>query len=318
MIEKSSRIVVTGATGFLGRHVMAELEKRGYKNVIGLGSKDYDLTEQFEVRQMFKEQKPDAVVHLAAYVGGILANKSYPADFNYRNLAINTSVIHEAWKSGVKKFLTVIGGCSYPATASSPISEDQLWNGYPQPESAPYSLAKAMAYEQCKAYRRQYDFNAIVLVPGNIYGPHDNFSLQNSHVIPALIRKFYEAKQKGTVEVVCWGSGNPTRDFVYVGDAAEALVIALEKYEGEDLVNISSGTETSIKSLVEAIAELVGYKGKIVWDASKPDGQMRKVFDNTRMKSLLGFECKTPLRQGLQKTIGWFSANYGKKGTIRL
>ena len=315
---KEKKIVVTGATGFLGRHVMETLKAKGYTNVKGLGSKDYDLTEQSEVRRMFKEQKPEILIHLAAYVGGIGANKAFPADFSYRNLAINTAVIHEAWNSGVQKLLTVIGGCSYPAKAQSPIKEEELWNGYPQHESAPYSLAKAIAAEQAKAYRKQYGLNAIVLVPGNIYGPYDNFSLENSHVIPALIRRFYEAKKSGTEEVTCWGSGKPTRDFVYAGDAAECMVKALEEYNGSDIVNISSSTETSIKELVETIAGIVGYNGKIAWDTSKPDGQLRKIFDNTRMKRLLGFECRTSLKEGLQKTIKWFEENYGKKGAVRL
>lgn len=315
---KSKKVVVTGATGFLGRHFVEALKARGYTNITGLSSSDYDLTEQSEARKMFKEQKPQILVHFAAYVGGIGANRAYPADFIYRNLAINTNVIHEAWKAGVEKFLTVMGGCSYPAKAQSPIKEEELWNGYPQPESAPYSLAKAMSYEQCKAYRRQYGFNAIVLVPGNVYGPYDNFSLENAHVIPALIRKFYEAKSKGLSEITAWGSGKPTRDFVYAGDAAGCLAKALEEYDGNEIVNISNSTETSIKELVDAIARSVGYKGKIKWDTSKPDGQMRKVFDNSRMKSTLNFECRTSLEEGLKKTIRWFEENYNKKGTVRL
>jgi GDP-L-fucose synthase len=315
---KDKKIVVTGATGFLGRHVIEALKARGYSSVKGLGSKDYDLTEQSEVRRMFAEQKPAIVIHLAAYVGGIGANKAFPADFCYRNLAINTSVIHEAWKSGVQKLLTVIGGCSYPAKAASPIKEEELWNGYPQPESAPYSLAKAISAEQAKAYRRQYGFNAIVLVPGNVYGPYDNFSLESAHVIPALIRKFHQAAVEGKKEVVCWGSGSPTRDFVYAGDVAKCMVKALEEYNGSDIVNISSSTETSIRKLAETIARLTGYKGKLVWDTSKPDGQMRKVFDNTRMKSLLGFECTTSLEEGLMKTVEWFEENCTKAGAVRL
>jgi len=315
---KSKKIVVTGSTGFLGRHLIEALARKGYKNVKGLSSKDYDLTDQNKVRRMFDEQKPQVLIHLAAYVGGIGANKAYPADFLYRNLAINTNVMHEAWKSGVEKLLTVIGGCSYPAKAQSPIKEEELWNGYPQPESAPYSLAKAMSVEQAKAYRKQHGFNAVVLIPGNMYGPYDNFSLENSHVVPALIRKYHEAKVKSTPEIEAWGSGKPTRDFVYAGDVAECLVKALEEYNSSDPINISSGTETSIKELVETIAKLVGYKGKIVWDASKPDGQMRKVFDVAKMRAILGFECKTSLEEGLRKTIEWFQQNYDKKGAVRL
>ncbi len=314
---KEKKIVVTGATGFLGKHVMAQLDKSGYINVVGLGSKDYNFLEQSQVRQMFNDLKPDVVIHLAAYSGGILANKNYPADFCYRNLIINTEMIHQASINKVEKFLTVMGGCSYPGKASSPISEEELWNGYPQQESAPYSLAKAIASLQCKSYRKQYGLNAIVLVPGNIYGPYDNFSLENSHVIPGLIRKFYEATIRKEKQVMCWGSGRTVRDFVYVEDAAECLVYSLETYDNEKLVNISIGTGVSIKDLANTIAELTGFTGDIVWDTSKPDGQLVKVFDATRMKEVLKFECKTTLRDGLKKTLNWFSENYDKK-TIRL
>jgi len=307
---KEKKILVTGATGFLGTNLVNHLHKSGYKNIIALSSKDYDLTEQQQVRKMFSENKPDIVIHLAAYVGGILANKMYPADFAYRNLIINTMVMHEASKSGVEKFVTCIGGCSYPAKAESPISESTLFEGYPQKESAPYSLAKGMSAVQANAYRQQYNLNAITLVPGNMYGPYDNFHPSYSHVIPGLIRRFYEAKINNLSEVVVWGSGKPTRDFVYVEDVADCIIKAMKTYNGSDLINISSGTETSIKELVETIAELMNYKGKIVWDTTKPDGQMRKIFDTRRMKEILGFECKTSLREGLRKTIGWFEENY--------
>src|SRR3989338_5041300 len=306
------KIVVTGSTGFLGTNIMSQLKKQGYKNVVGLSSKDYDLVEQSQVRKMFKDHRPNIVIHLAAYVGGILANKNYTADFCYKNLIINTSVIHEACQFGVNKFVTCIGGCSYPADAVSPISEDMLFKGLPQRESAPYSLAKAMSVIQSNAYRRQYGMNAITLVPGNMYGPHDNYTKENSHVIPGLIRRFYEAKKNSLPEVVVWGSGKPTRDFVYVEDVAECIVKATEAYSGQEIINISSGTETSVKQLVETISSLVDYKGKIVWDTTKPDGQMRKVFDVIRMKKLLGFECKTILEDGLKKTIKWFEENYNK------
>jgi GDP-L-fucose synthase len=258
---------------------------------------------------MFAEHKPDVLFHLAGLIGGIGANKTRPADFCYENLVMGTTVLHESWKAGVKKYLTVMGGCSYPAKAPSPIKESELFNGYPQMESAPYSLAKAMSAVQAEAYRRQHGFNAIVLVPGNIYGPYDNFDLNNSHVIPALIRKFLQAKTEGKAEVPAWGTGKPTRDFVYVTDVCEAILLAAEKYDSSDIVNISSGLTVTIKELTETVAQLTGYEGRVVWDTTKPDGQMFKGFDVTRMRETLGYECRTPLREGLKKTIDWYRAN---------
>jgi GDP-L-fucose synthase len=258
---------------------------------------------------MLAEHKPDAVFHLAGLIGGIGANKARPADFCYQNLLMGTMLLHESYKAGVKKYITVMGGCSYPAKAPSPIKETELFNGYPQMESAPYSLAKAMSAVQAEAYRRQHGFNAIVLVPGNLYGPHDNFDLNNSHVIPALIRKYLEARASGQTEVPAWGTGRPTRDFVYIDDVCEALLLAAEKYDGSDIINLSSGTTVTIKELTETVAELTGYQGRVVWDTSKPDGQMFKGFDVTRMKQILGYECRTTLREGLKKTIEWYRAN---------
>jgi GDP-L-fucose synthase len=219
-------------------------------------------------------------------------------------------MLHESWKAGAQKYITLIGGCSYPATAPSPITESELWNGYPQPESAPYSLAKSMSVLQAQAYRRQHGFNAVVLVPGNVYGPYDNFDLQTSHVIPALIRKLHEARLNGQEEVVAWGTGKPVRDFIYIEDACEAIVLATEIYNDGEIMNISSGVQTTIQELVEMIAELTGYRGRVGWDASKPDGQMYKGFDVTRMQEWLGYQCRTTLREGLKKTIDWFEANY--------
>ncbi len=258
---------------------------------------------------MLQQYKPDLVIHLAGLVGGIGANRERPADFNYTNLLMGTTMLHESWKAGVKKYITTIGGCSYPAHAPSPIKETELFNGYPQKESAPYSLAKAMSVVQAQAYRQQHGFNAVVLVPGNLYGPYDNFDLKNSHVIPALIRKYTEAKAAQKTEVSAWGSGRPTRDFIYIADACDAILKAAEHYDAADIINISSGQTVTIKELTETIAQLVGFKGRVVWDTSKPDGQMEKGFDVTRMKQLLGFECRTSLRDGLQKTIDWFQAN---------
>jgi GDP-L-fucose synthase len=266
---------------------------------------------------MFTEIQPDIVVHLAAYVGGILANRNYPADFIYRNLTINTQVIHEASVFGVEKLMTCIGGCSYPNAAQSPISEESLFNGLPTKESAPYSMAKAVGFLQVKSYREQYNLNGIVLVPGNAYGPYDNFSRDNSHVIPGLIRKIYDAKKSKEKRFVVWGTGKPVRDFVYIQDVVDGLIKALEEYNGPDLINISSGIPTSIKGLVELIAKLSDFDGEIVWDAGKPDGKAYKVFDVTRMRNVLNYECRTSLKEGLEKTIEWFNQNYGK-GIVRL
>jgi GDP-L-fucose synthase len=304
------RILVTGSTGFIGRNLTPMLEKAQYQ-LLAPRRSDYDLTEQDHVRRLFADTHPDIVFHLAGLVGGILVNKEKPAQFCYQNLIMGTTVLHEAWRAGVGKYIGLIGGCSYPAEAPSPISEKELWNGYPQSESAPYSVAKKMTVTLAQSYRRQYGFNAIILVPGNIYGPEDNFDLENSHVIPALIRKFHKAKLSGQDEVVAWGSGKPIRDFIYIQDACEAILLAASKYDGSEIINISSGVQTSIGELVLTIAELVGYTGKIRWDTSKPDGQMFKGFDVTRMREWLGYSCQTSLREGLAKTIAWFESNYG-------
>lgn len=306
---KDASVLVTGAGGFVGRNLVELMRARGIKPVTPKRA-SFDLLEQTQVRRLLAETKLEVVFHLAGLVGGIGANRDRPAEFNYQNLMIGTMALHEAWRAGVKKFVTLMGGCSYPAKAPSPIKETELFNGYPQKESAPYSLAKAMSAVQAQAYRRQYGFNAIVLVPGNLYGPHDNFDLNNSHVIPALIRKYTEAKKSGAREVVAWGTGRPVRDFIYVQDACEAILLAAEKYDGADLINISSGQPVTIKELTEMIAELVGFEGSVVWDTSKPDGQMEKGFDVTRMKQVLGFECRTSLREGLRQTIAWFAENH--------
>jgi GDP-L-fucose synthase len=259
---------------------------------------------------MFAENRPEIVYHLAGLIGGILANKERPAEFCYQNLLMGTMVLHESWQSGVQKYISLIGGCSYPSTAPSPIKEIELWNGYPQSESAPYSVAKKMSVVQAEAYRRQYGFNAIILTPGNLYGPHDNFDLRNAHVIPAMIRKFHEAKRTEQDEVVVWGSGKPVRDFVYIGDACEAILRAAETYDGDEIINLSSGIQTTVKELVETIAKLTRFEGNLRWDDSKPDGQMFKGFDVTRMRDWLGYQCRTSLRDGLQKTISWFECNH--------
>ncbi len=302
------KVLVTGGGGFVGKNLLPIL-RREYAEVVAPKRCEFDLLDPTAVRVMFEEHNPDLVFHLAGKVGGILANRDFPADFCRENMLLAANVVDAAWRAGAKKFVTLIGGCSYPANAPSPICEDELWCGYPQPESAPYSLAKAMGVELCKSYRRQHGFDAIVLVPGNIYGPHDNFDLQSSHVIPALIRKYLEAQIAGAKQVTAWGTGKPLRDFVYVGDACEGIALGARIHSGEEIINISSGTRVSIRELVETTAELCGFEGEIVWDSSKPDGQMDKGFDVSRMRSLLGFQCRTNLREGLLKTIEWYRAN---------
>jgi len=302
------RVLVTGASGFVGRNLVPLVERTGCE-VIAPTRQECNLLEQDQVRRLLADARPHLVFHLAGLIGGILANKRFPGDYCYQNLLMGTLMLHEAWRAGVEKYITLIGGCSYPATAPSPIPETELWNGYPQPESAPYSLAKKMSVVQAQAYRQQYGFNAVVLAPGNLYGPYDNFDLENSHVIPALIRKLSEARINAQDEVVVWGSGKPIRDFIYVEDACQAIILAAEAYNSSEIVNISSGVQTTIKELAEIIAELTGYRGRIRWDASKPDGQMYKGFDVTRMRKRLGYDCRTSLREGLKKTIAWFESN---------
>jgi len=302
------RILITGSSGFIGRNLVAFLADLGIRPITPAHA-EFNLLEQSDIRRLMTTYQPEIVFHLAGLVGGILANKQRPADFCYENLFIGSNVLHEAQRSGVKKFITLIGGCSYPATAKNPIRESELWMGYPQPESAPYSLAKAMSVVLTQSYRQQYDFDGIVLVPGNVYGPHDNFNLNSSHVIPALIRKFHTAALEGKTEVAVWGAGKAIRDFIFVEDVCRAIWRAAETYSGGDIINISSGIPCSIRELAELVAEITGYTGRIFWDRSKPEGQMEKIFENTRMRDVLDIECITPLREGLEKTIAWFRAN---------
>lgn len=315
----NERIVVTGASGFLGRHLLPLLQARyGAERVVGLSSRDYDLMDRAAVRRMFAEQRPDVLFHLAAYSGGIGANRAFPADFYFRNTVLTALAFEEAARAGVRKLIYTMGGCSYPATAASPISEDQMWNGYPQPESAGYSAAKKMGIVASRSYRAQHGLNSVVLIPGNMYGEYDNFRNEESHVVPAMIRRYSEARRNNVPRVVMWGSGSPERDFVYAGDVAAALVWFVENYDSSEPVNISSGTRTSIRELAETIGRHTGYQGQIEWDRTKPDGQMIKIFDVTRMHGL-GLRCATSLDEGLARTIRWLEANYDQHGDgIRL
>jgi GDP-L-fucose synthase len=304
------RVLVTGASGFIGQN-LTPLLLESKADLICPSHADADLTIPSDVSRLFSEVRPEVVIHLAGLVGGILANRDEPATYAHQNLLMGTLPIHEAWRAGVSKYVTLIGGCSYPATAPSPIAESDLWNGYPQPESAPYSLAKRMAVVLAQAYRKEHGLNAVVLVPGNVYGPFDNFNLRRSHVIPALIRKFHEAREAGVGEVIAWGSGKPVRDFVYVEDACEAILLAAAQYNDPDIINISSGQETTIRELVETVSAVTGYSGRIAWDATKPDGQLKKGFDVTRMHERLRYDCRTTLRAGLERTFTWYEANIG-------
>jgi len=310
------KILITGSSGFLGRHILSQFEKlRGYQ-IISIASKNYNLLSENEVIKMFEEIRPQYVVHLAAKSGGIKSNRLKSAEYYYENNLLITLTFHFAYKYNVKKILVPMGGCSYPAQARSPIKEDGMWEGYPQKESAGYSMAKKMALVLSQTYADQYQFNSSVIVPGNLYGEYDNFSLEESHVIPAMIRKFYEAKTKAIEELNFWGTGKPQRDFVYAGDVAALFPYFLLEYQGTSPVNISTGISTTIKELAEMIADLVGYQGRIRWDASQPDGQMVKIFSTEKLHSL-GKSCPTKLETGLKRTIQWFIQNYSQ-GKVRL
>ena len=308
----ATKVLLTGATGFLGRHARPVLEAHyGTSNVTCVSSADYDLMNPVEVDRALSDHKPEIIVHLAAYSGGIGANRAYPADFYYRNTLLTALMFDAAARHKVRKLVYPMGGCSYPATAKSPISEDQLFNGYPQNESAGYSTAKMMGIVASRSYRSQHGLDSSVIIPGNMYGEYDNFSRLDSHVVPAMVRRYYEAMLDDIEQVAMWGTGTPQRDFVYAADVAKLLPYFIERYDSSEPVNISSGTTTAIKTLAEKIAELVDYKGEIVWDANKPDGQMVKIFDTTKLASL-GLSCDTPLDEGLKNTIGWLGAHYAR------
>ncbi len=308
------RVLLTGATGFLGRHTLPVLQARyGADAVVGVSSKDYDLMRPDQVDRMLSDHKPEILVHFAAYSGGIGANRAYPADFYFRNTILTALAFDAAARHKVRKMVYPMGGCSYPAKAVSPIDESQLWNGYPQAESAGYSTAKMMGTVASRSYRAQYGLDSTVIIPGNMYGEYDNFSPLDSHVVPAMVRRYYEAQLNGVDTVTMWGTGAPKRDFVYAADVAKLIPFFIESYDSSDPVNVSSGVETPIKELAETIARLVEFRGRIEWDSDKPDGQMVKIFATGRLKSL-GLSCDTPLEQGLRRTIDWFARNYAGAG----
>lgn len=306
---QNKRITVTGGSGFLGSFVVEKLRERGATDIFIPRSADYDLRTREGIDRMLTDACPDIIIHLAALAGGIGANRARPAEFFYDNLMMGVPLLHRAWETGVEKFVAVGSICSYPKFTPLPFKEENLWNGYPEETNAPYGLAKKMLLVQAQAYRQQYGFNTIYLMPVNLYGPRDNFDLQTSHVIPALIRKCIEAQERGDTQIVAWGDGSPTREFLYAADAAEGIVTAAEKYDSAEPVNLGSGQEIRIKDLLELIACLTGFEGKIVWDTSKPNGQPRRALDTSRAEQYFGWRAKTQFEEGLRETIRWYREN---------
>jgi GDP-L-fucose synthase len=303
---KDKRVLVTGGAGFLGSFVTKRLRERGCREIFIARSKDYNLVEMEAVNRLYCNAKPDIVIHLAAKVGGIGANQALPGDFFYQNLMMGVQMMEAARQKGVEKFVAIGSVCAYPKFTPVPFREDDLWNGYPEDTNAPYGLAKKMLLVQAQAYRRQYGFNAIYLLPANLYGPGENFDLETSHVIPALIRKCVEAKLSGKDRITAWGDGSPTREFLYVEDAAEGILMATEHYNQSDPVNLGSSFEISIKDLLETIVRLTGFRGRVEWDRTKPNGQPRRKLDVHRAEEHFGFRAQTPLEEGLRRTIQWY------------
>lgn len=311
------RVVVSGGHGFLGSCVVEKLRAEGCREVVAPRSRDYDLREKSDVLRLYKEARPDIFIHLAAVVGGIYANQKNPGRFFYDNAIMGLHVIESARIVGLEKFVCAGTICSYPKFTPVPFREEDIWNGYPEETNAPYGLAKKMLLVQLQAYRQQYGFNGIFLTPVNLYGPGDNFDLESSHVIPALIRKCLEAKEAHEREIVAWGTGNATREFLYVEDAAESIVLAAEKYAKPEPVNLGSGEEICIRELLELIRALTGFEGAVRWDATKPDGQPRRCLDTSRALAEFEWWAKTSLRDGIRKTITWFCNESGSKQRSR-
>ncbi len=312
------RVCVTGGAGFLGSYVVEKLKERGAKEIIVPHRRDYDLVDQASIQRLYDDilgrgsqtvLSNLVVIHLAAQVGGIGANQEHPAEFFYTNLLMGVQLLHEAWKRKVEKFVAIGTVCAYPKFTPVPFKEENLWDGYPEETNAPYGLAKKMLLVQSQAYRQQYGFNAIYLLPVNLYGPRDNFDPQTSHVIPALIRKAIEAKERGDKQIVVWSDGSPSREFLYAEDAAEGILLAAERYNRPEPVNLGAGREIRIRELAETIARLTGFEGELVWDTSKPNGQPRRALDTSQARQCFGFEAKTSLEEGLQKTIDWYRSN---------
>ncbi len=303
------RICVTGGAGFLGTHLIRNLQNRGAKDITVPTIEEYDLVKQAGIKHMLETAQPDVIIHLAAHVGGIGANMEKPAEFFYDNLMMGVQLMHESWRFGVEKFVAIGTICAYPKFTPIPFKEEHLWDGYPEETNAPYGLAKKMLLVQSQAYRQQYGFNSIFLLPVNLYGPGDNFNPASSHVIPALIRKCLEAKDRKENKIIAWGDGSPTREFIYVEDAAEGIALATIHYDESEPVNIGSSFEISIKDLLEKIARMTGFEGEIVWDTSKPNGQPRRKLDTSRAEAWFGFKAATDFETGLQRTINWYVQN---------
>lgn len=302
----NKRVVVTGGAGFLGKVVVSELKKSGCAEVFVPRSRDYDLREKEAIVRLLQQAKPDVIIHLAAVVGGIGANRENPGKFFYDNMMMGVQLIHEAHVFGVKKFVAVGTICAYPKFTPVPFKEEDLWIGYPEETNAPYGLAKKMLLVQSQAYRQQYGFNSVFLLPVNLYGPEDNFSPDSSHVIPALIKKCVDAKKNGEKMITVWGTGKASREFLYVTDAARGIVMAAEAYDKADPVNLGAGFEITIKDLVQIVVEETGFKGEVVWDATKPDGQPRRCLDTSRAEKEFGFKAQVSFKEGLRKTIAWY------------
>lgn len=302
-------VCVTGGAGFLGKVVTRKLEERGAREIFVPTLEQYDLVDPQAIDRLLDDANPDIIIHLAAHVGGIGANREHPAEFFYDNLMMGVQLMHKSWQRGVEKFVAIGTVCAYPKFTPVPFKEDDLWIGYPEETNAPYGLAKKMLLVQSQAYRDQYDFNSIFLLPVNLYGPGDNFNPQSSHVIPALIRKCVEAQEANQPSIEVWGDGSPTREFLYVEDAAEGIVMAAEFYNESLPVNLGSGNEISIKDLAEKITDLTGYRGEIIWNRDKPNGQPRRALDITRAYDKFGFRAKVDFNEGLKATIDWYLAN---------
>jgi len=315
---QGKRVVVTGGAGFLGSFVVEKLKQRGATDIFIPHIEDYNLVDRDDIRRLYKETlhgidpKNMVIIHLAANVGGIGANREHPAEFFYQNLMMGVELMHQAWQNGVGKFTAIGTVCAYPKFTPVPFKEEDLWIGYPEETNAPYGLAKKMMLVQSQAYREQYGFNSIFLLPVNLYGPRDNYNPASSHVIPALIRKAVEAQESGAKEIVAWGDGSPTREFLYVEDAAEGIIAATEKYNDSQPVNLGSGYEISIKDLTEMIIQMVGFEGKLVWDTEKPNGQPRRGLDVSRAEKYFGWHAQMPFAEGMKRTIEWFRENRDK------
>ncbi|MEW6482307.1 MAG: GDP-L-fucose synthase [bacterium] len=303
---KNKRVIVTGGAGFLGKYVVSDLKERGCENIFIPRSKDYNLTREIDVERLYKDFSTDMVIHLAAIVGGIGGNMENPGRYFYDNLVMGAMLMEYARRNNIKKFVAIGTICAYPKFTPVPFKEENLWNGYPEETNAPYGLAKKMMLVQSQAYRKQYGFNSIFLLPVNLYGPGDNFSPKSSHVIPALIKKCVDAIENKEDEIVVWGTGSPTREFFYVKDCAEGILLAAEHYNKSEPVNLGSGMEISIRDLANLIARLTGFKGEIIWDTTKPDGQPKRRLDTTKAEQEFGFKAKMDFEEGLKRTIEWY------------